>query len=141
MMTTVRHRVCRAFQVPRGPGRNERGFSLIEMMIAMTVLGVGILSLAGLFPMAMRQVAQSDLESKATFHAQAKLEELKRFSWEELTSTAGTDTIDASYARNWDVQEDVPATGMKQVRVTVTWTDKQGPRNVSLSSFLSDSGM
>jgi type IV pilus assembly protein PilV len=124
------------------PRRREAGFSLVELMIAMTILGVGILSLAGLFPLAMQKVNRGDLESRATFHAQAKIEELKRISWNNLTAAQnGNDTVETMFQRSWTVQEDVPVLGMKQVDVLVTWSDNRGPRNVTLSSFLSDSGM
>ena len=126
--------------LPRRRSR-ERGFSLIELMIAITVLGIGLLSLAGLFPLAMQRVNVGDLESRATFHAQAKIEELKRLSWTALTATAAADTVETVFARNWTVQVDAPVPGMKQVQVTVAWTDKRGPRTVTISSFLSDSGM
>ena len=122
--------------------RLDAGFSLIELMVAITILGIGILSLAGLFPMAMQKVSRGDLESRATFHAQAKIEELKRLSWDDLTvAQGGGDQVETVFGRNWNVQEDVPGTGMKQVDVTVTWQDNRGPRTVTLSSFLSDSGM
>jgi type IV pilus assembly protein PilV len=111
------------------------------MMIAITVLGVGLLSIAGLFPLAMHKAAKGDLESRATFHAQSKIEELKRVPWAQLVNVAAADTVQAVFARNWTIQEDAPVLGMKQVQVTVTWRDEKGPRTVTLSSFLSDSGM
>ena len=125
----------------RDRAAGEAGFSLIELMIAITILGVGILSLAGLFPMAMRRVSTGDLESRATFHAQSKIEELKRTNWDQLLATAATDTVETSFLRSWAIQEDEPVVGMKQISVTVTWLDNKGSRNVTLSSFLSDSGM
>lgn len=73
-MRNVIRRLARAL-APDG------GFSLIEMMVAVTILGVGLLALAGLFPLAMNRVSVGDLESRASFHAQAKLEELKRVPW------------------------------------------------------------
>jgi type IV pilus assembly protein PilV len=123
------------------PSAPDAGFSLIELMIAITVLGVGLLSLAGLFPLAMQRVNVGDLESRATFHAQAKIEELKRLQWNALVNSASADTVEAAFQRNWTVQEDAPVQGMKQVQVTVSWSDKRGPRTVTVSSFLSDSGM
>ncbi len=119
----------------------DRGFSLIELMVSITILGVGILSLAGLFPMAMQRVSAGDMASRATFVAESKIEELKRVPWDQLTTTAGIDTLHAAFQRTWTVVEDEPVIGMKQVQVTVVWTDNKGSRNVSLSSFLSDSGM
>jgi hypothetical protein len=111
------------------------------MMIAITVIGIGILSLASLFPMSMRKVTRGDLESRATFHAQAKVEELKRTPWVALVNSAGVDTVDTTFARNWTIQEDAPVVGMKTVSVVVGWSDGEGQRTVFLSSYLSDSGM
>ena len=122
--------------------RREGGFSLIELIIAITILGIGILSLAGLFPLAMQKVSSGDLESRATFHAQSKIEEMKRIPWDNLTvGQSGNDAIETVFGRTWTVREDVPVNGMKQIDVVITWQDKRGPRTVSLSSFLSDSGM
>jgi prepilin-type N-terminal cleavage/methylation domain-containing protein len=124
---------------PRHP--QVRGFSLVELMIAITLLGVGLLSLAGLFPVAMQRVSVGDLESRATFHAQAKIEELKALPWNNLTASAAADTVETVFQRGWVVLEDTPANGMKQVQVIVSWADNKGPRNVTISSYLSDSGI
>lgn len=120
---------------------DESGFSMIELMISVTILGVGILSLAGLYPLAMQKVSRGDLESRATFHGQAKLEELKQVDWNNLTAGTAVDTIDTVFSRNWTIVEDAPVVGMKRINVTVGWSDNRGPRTVFLSSFLSDSGM
>lgn len=121
--------------------RGARGFSLVEVMVAITIIGIGVLSLASLFPLSMRKVTRGDLESRATFHAQAKIEELKRTPWVQLVNSASADTLETSFARSWTIQEDAPATGMKTVSVGVTWSDSKGPRTVLLSCYLSDSGM
>ena len=90
----------------------------------------------------MQKVSRGDLESRATFHAQSKLEEMKRVSWADLTpAQSGADAVETMFGRTWVVQENVPVAGMKQIDVVVTWQDKRGPRTVTLSSFLSDSGM
>lgn len=125
----------------RERGRGDRGFSLIEMMMAITILGVGLLSLGGLFPIAMEKVTRGDMESKATFHAQGKLEELKNVPWDQLLSSASNDVVDVSFQRTWTIQENVPTAGMKTVQVVVNWTDEDGPRSVTLSTLLSNSGI
>jgi prepilin-type N-terminal cleavage/methylation domain-containing protein len=130
-----------AFPKARRPRLGAEGFSLVEMMIAITVIGIGIMSLAMLFPISMRKVSRGDLESRATFQAEAKIEELKRTPWAGLLNSAGADTVETSFVRNWTVQEDAPVNGMKTVSVTVSWQDSQGPRSILLSSYLSNSGM
>jgi prepilin-type N-terminal cleavage/methylation domain-containing protein len=117
------------------------GFSLVELMIAITLIGIGILSLAMLFPVSMRKVNRGDLESRATFQAEAKIEELKRTPWANLVTAASADTVETVFVRNWTVQVDSPVQGMKTVSVTVNWADGQGPRSILLSSYLSNSGM
>jgi prepilin-type N-terminal cleavage/methylation domain-containing protein len=119
----------------------SEGFSLVELMIAITILGIGVLSLAGLYPVAMQRVHAGDIESRATFHGQAKIEELKSLPWTQLRTTVGADSLEGFFARTWRVQEDEPVMGMKQIQVGVQWQDSHGSRSVSLSSFLSDSGM
>ena len=121
--------------------RDSEGFSLIELMVAVTILGVGVLALAGLYPLATQKVVRGDLESRATFLGQAKIEELKRTSWDNLVATNGTDTVETVFVRNWTVTVDDPVPDMKRVNITVGWRDTRGPRTVVLSSFLSDSGM
>jgi type IV pilus assembly protein PilV len=138
-MTTTMQKIVE--ETSRTKRSGSAGFSLVELMIAITLLGVGVLSLAGLFPIAMQRVSGGDLESRATFHAQSKIEELKRTSWANLVAAAASDTVEVAYARDWIIEVDTPVVGMKQVQVTVSWSDKNGPRTVSLSSFLSDSGM
>lgn len=128
-------------RTPRLPRLDSDGFSLIELMISITILGVGILSLAGLYPLATQKVTRGDKESRATFLGQAKVEELKRFPWDNLVASAGADTVEAVFVRNWAITEDDPVVGMKRVNVAVGWSDSRGPRTVVLSSFLSDSGM
>ena len=123
--------------IPRGTD----GFSLIELMIAVTILGVGVLALAGLYPLATQKVTRGDLESRATFLGQAKIEELKRLQWDNLVATAGIDTVETVFVRNWTVTVDDPVPDMKRVDITVGWRETRGPRTVMLSSFLSDSGM
>ena len=121
--------------------RGAEGFSLVELMIAITLIGIGILSLAALFPVSMRKVSRGDLESRATFQAEAKIEELKREPWATLVNAASADTVETVFVRNWTVQEDAPVLGMKTVSVTVSWADGRGPRSILLSSYLSNSGM
>jgi prepilin-type N-terminal cleavage/methylation domain-containing protein len=56
-------------------GRNE-GFTLIEIMIALTILAVGILGVVGLFVTAIGGNAQGRKVTEATSIAQSRLDEL-----------------------------------------------------------------
>src|ERR1041385_1674271 len=68
----------------RQAGGNEAGFTLIEALIAMFVTVVGLVSIAGMFTMAMKTNASSRNMTTATTFAQDKLEQLGALTFERL---------------------------------------------------------
>lgn len=75
----------------------ERGFSLIEAMVAIVVLTVSLLALAQLITLSVQRYSFARYDTKAIHVAEAKVEELKAvFEWQIETSlrsellTAGT---------------------------------------------------
>jgi len=65
---TLRHAVP-PVRVPCGVRLRERGFSLVEVLVAMFVVAMGILALAGLLQAATRYSKMSELRSTATLLA------------------------------------------------------------------------
>ncbi|HJZ67189.1 MAG TPA: hypothetical protein VKF81_03510 [Blastocatellia bacterium] len=63
---------------------NEAGFTMIEAVIAMLVTVVGLVSIAGMFTMAMKTNASSRNFTTATTFAQDKLEILGAISFQRL---------------------------------------------------------
>jgi type II secretory pathway pseudopilin PulG len=63
---------------------SERGFTLVEAMISMLVTVVGLVSLAGMFTVAMKTNASSRNFTTATTFAQDKLEQLGAISFQRL---------------------------------------------------------
>jgi type II secretory pathway pseudopilin PulG len=66
----------------------ESGFTLIEAMIAMLVSVVGLVSIAGMFMIAMKTNASSRNFTTATTFAQDKLEQLGADSFQRLVDPA-----------------------------------------------------
>lgn len=64
--------------------RNAAGFTLIEAVIAMMVTVVGLVSIAGMFTLAMKTNASSRNFTTATTFAQDKLEHLGATSFQRL---------------------------------------------------------
>src|ERR1700736_5629667 len=69
---------------PRTNGRNAEGFTLIEAVIAMMVTVVGLVSIAGMFTLAMKTNASSRNLTTATTFAQDRLEQLGAASFQRL---------------------------------------------------------
>lgn len=100
--------------------RDENGFSLIEVMIAVVLLAVGMLAFGGLQIIAIRNTTYSKDYGKANTYAQQKVEELKGTAWTSVS--AGSDTLEERFTRTWTVTE-TETDIMKSVRVTVSWVD------------------
>jgi prepilin-type N-terminal cleavage/methylation domain-containing protein len=114
--------------------RTEKGFSLIEVMIALVLFAVGLLAFAGLEVTAIRNSTYSKDYGKGNTYAQQKMEELKGTAWASLS--AGSDTLEEKFTRTWTVAE-TEAHLMKQVVVNVTWLDPSyGTKQVTFQTDL-----
>lgn len=74
---------------PTPLGRDERGMSLVELMIALIVLAIGLLAVGGIFPTGARSQAQDRLVMGASYYAQEKLESLTGRPWSDPLLTDG----------------------------------------------------
>src|SRR2546421_9608914 len=110
---------AKGFELPtdisRQNGASEAGFTLIEAVIAMLVTVIGLVSIAGMFTMAMKTNASSRNMTTATTFAQDKLEQLGAVSFERLVdpskmksnpSSHGADDAYAVGALDQDVMSD-----------------------------------
>jgi type II secretory pathway pseudopilin PulG len=83
----------------RGPGVSERGFTLIEVLVATFIIIVGLVAVATGFQYATAGVATGRGETVATFLAEQRLEQLKAVAltnyngpWGGTSLGAGTTT-------------------------------------------------
>ena len=68
--------------------RNEKGLTLIEAVIALLVTVIGLVSIAGMFVIAMKTNSLSRNLTTATTFAQDKLEQLETLSFQRLADTS-----------------------------------------------------
>jgi prepilin-type N-terminal cleavage/methylation domain-containing protein len=122
---------------------DQRGFSLIEAIVAATLLSIISLGAALGADRAVRQNMYSKSLAAATTLAHDKIEELQsKVSTDALLTTGNhadalnplkpDGTTGGTYTRTWTVTNNVPTTGLKTVQVTVTWNNYSVSRNVSL---------
>lgn len=124
--STVKH-------LPRG-GRAE-GFSLIEVMFALTFLAVGILAVASMIPAGTRGVSESRTITSGLMAAQLKLEELRGTAYSALAAGSQADTVSV-FRRTWTVTDSIPTAGCKRVLVTSSWNDARGTQSTTLTSYV-----
>lgn len=108
---------------------NERGVSLVELMVALVVVSIGILSVFQLFPIGMRSQSNDRVFSKGTHYAQQELERLSGLAYGDVDLAIGThppgspESITGGFQRSYVVSAlDEPLENMKKIDVTVTWS-------------------
>lgn len=125
--------------------KNQQGFTLIEVVVALTVVAIGIMGLSIIFPSTTRDVGKSGVTTKALQMAQEKLEDLHTLAYDDpdLDATYVHDDIanpiNGVFDRTWTVYEDQPIAGCKKVIVKIAWyTYSQD--SVSLWAVLASAG-
>ena len=111
------------------------GFSLIEVIFALTFLAVGILAVAAMIPAGTRGVTQSRVLTSGLMSAQVKMEELKGKDFALLTPGTFSDTTSV-FTRTWVVTDSIPMAGCKKIDVTSLWTDSHGSQTTQLVSYV-----
>ena len=114
-----------------------KGMTLIEVTIALFVLAIGLLGLAGMHLVAMQSDTLGQQANLASNLAKNKLAELE--DTEQLTD--GTDQyVDrdngVTYTRQWFVQSDNSQENMMTVKVQVSWQGSMVDRCVTVSTVI-----
>jgi prepilin-type N-terminal cleavage/methylation domain-containing protein len=96
------------------------GFTLLEMMLALALLSVGMVSLMELMQRAHRGVAGGEEVLTATQLAQRCLEQLRNVSYANLDTTSCS--VPVAYSR-FTLTKSVttPYTNLKQISVRISW--------------------
>lgn len=82
----------------RGRFIRGKGFTLVEVLVALLVLAIGLLGVAGTQILAMQQVSNANLRSQATLHAQNVAERVRALGG--ALSAGEMDLIEAQLARD-----------------------------------------
>jgi len=119
--------------------RAQRGFTLIELLIAIVILTIGLLGTAGLTTGIIRGNYFSKNITSATAIAQSQLEAAQGAGYANTTTAlfpASAETV-GMFTRTTTITDGSPATNVKTVAVTVTWSEaNNAARSVTLKTFL-----
>jgi type IV pilus assembly protein PilV len=133
--------------------RRKGGFTLLEVMIALTLMAIGTLSLAALQLIVMDYAARGRNMSQASAIAQTQMEQLQRLRWSDagLQPTGGAwtgpatvnvqmdDGVNVGTQQSYEVYvriADLVAGVTRSVDVRVDWDEADRPgRSYALSSI------
>jgi len=125
-----------------------RGFSLVEVLIAMCVLSIAMMGLATLQVRCMRSNDLANRTTQAVNLAQNKLEELifrdaegehfeaDVYDDDENPVSVPGDNEGAIFTRSWEFTDDDPAPTARTITVTVTWNDTMGQHRVEIDGVI-----
>ncbi|TAK04408.1 MAG: prepilin-type N-terminal cleavage/methylation domain-containing protein [Candidatus Manganitrophaceae bacterium] len=118
----------------RGAKKNQRGFSLLEVVIAMSILSIGLLGVVGFFETGFKALRAGNRQGVAAQLAQSKMEELR--SVHPMLLSDGQDEAEAM-VRRWTIQRSVRDPRIWIVGVEVAWKSGLLPnQSVSIKSFV-----
>lgn len=118
---------------------DQKGLTLVELLVVCVILAIAFIGLLGLFPLGSKNISESRLRTIAVQLAQEKMELLLNQSENSADLTAGThndpgNPIRSNFNRYWQVQNNIPVTGMKRIEVWVTYPHGSEVREVRLVS-------
>lgn len=119
---------------------DPQGFTLLEILIAITILAIGLLAVASMATIVIKSNSASNKLSIASTLVQDKLEEIRAMPYANVTSIPLTTVTSTPWAsRQVVVTPDTPIAGTKKIDVIVSWTDVNGKsHSVSLSTLQSE---
>jgi type IV pilus assembly protein PilV len=122
--------------VRRPCGRRSAGFTLVEVIVAIVLLGVGLMGMAALSTTVTRANVQSSSLTTATALAQERAERLRTEDYDALASGNDSRVVDnVTYTRSWVVTADDPEPGLKTVAIAVSWTTRGTTHTTRLTTI------
>ncbi len=140
---------------------NDKGFSLLEVLIALVILALGLLALGNMQVMGIGGNSSGQKITTATTLAQDAMEKLMNLDYAALpvvdTVGANFDTdftvynggvgaasktyMGVDYVRTYSIDRDFPVADVATIQVTVTWLDQAGnPHSVTETSAKRNGG-
>jgi general secretion pathway protein I len=125
--------------------RAKNGFTLMEVLVAMAILGIGLAILLELFSGGLRSARVSEEYTRALWYGKAKMEEM--LTAKDLSEGVTEDTFDSHFSWKSEVTKANPSLGQEssvnatlpidlyKVIVKVTWPSGQGQRSLEMESL------
>ncbi|MBI4743868.1 MAG: prepilin-type N-terminal cleavage/methylation domain-containing protein [Actinobacteria bacterium] len=124
--------------------KNENGFTLLEILGAVTLLAVSLIPIMLIFYNGTFNTRATTYRNVAIDFAQQKMETIRNMSYDNITAanlpSDNPESGERTFTRTVTIVTSPTGfdSNMKQITVTVSWTDDSGnTKSVSLTSYRS----
>ena len=125
---------------------NSKGFTLLEVLIAMCLLAIAMMGLATLQSRGIRGNNLGNRTTQAIALAQDKLEQLINASRSQAITAGAENNIDETgtgsgiFRRSWTVQNDTPVNNAQTITVTVGCNSSAWRQDLSVNGVITTDG-
>ncbi len=125
------------------PLKEEDGFTLVEILVTLTILAAAIPALLQAFTTATRNQALSDNSTRAVYLLKFRMAEIEMAGYPDVGQESGEFGENTRYSWRSVVQdiESEEVENIRRVTVTVTWQHKNSERSMAMSTFMADRQM
>ena len=120
--------------------KEKDGFTLVEILVTLTILAAALPALLQAFTTATRNQALSDNSTTALYLLKFRMAEIEMEGYPDVGQESGEFGENTRYL--WrSVVEDIESEEVENIRrvtVTVTWQHKNRERSMSMSTFMAD---
>ena len=110
---------------------NEKGFTLIEILIAISIFAIGMLAVASMQVSGIQGNGIARALTGASSWAADRVERLISLPYDHADLSAGAHPVftpdpQDRYALSWQVTENAPINNVKTIAVSITWKSRSG---------------
>ena len=121
-----------------------KGFTLVEVMISVLILGVGLTTVANSYIVALRGVNATANDIGALNLAREKLQDLEVLSLKDGIAASITQGVLKTPTKNYDYKQEIfeitqskdLAKTLVQACLSLSWQEQYVTKNVTLSTYL-----
>lgn len=123
---------------------NQEGFTLIEILIAITIFAIGMLAVGSMQVSGIQGNATAKGLTGASLWAADRIEKLMPLDYEDaMLDPAGNPhgpvSVDGGrYAIEWQVTQDLPVVNIKAIKITVSWQDRNRNKSLDYNFYKAD---
>jgi prepilin-type N-terminal cleavage/methylation domain-containing protein len=116
---------------------SSSGVTLVEVLVAVVVLAIGVIALAGGSALVTRMIGRGKVETRAAQAAARRVETLRLVAYSTTPRCTSPDFASGGPALHGDMSESwvvAPAGKARRVRVAVSYLTTHGPRSAGLET-------